>query len=572
MGKTISERLVEWLVTQGVERVYGIAGDSLNPVLQAISHEPRLRWIHVRHEETAAFAASADAQMSGCLAVCCGSCGPGNLHLINGLYDASRSSAPVFALASHISTINIGTDFFQETHPTHIYAECTRYCELLTCAEHADQILGAALRCALDAPGVGMVVLPGDTAAADALHDTPIPSISLQRASLIPSEQEVAQLARLVNRSSRVTFLCGAGCAGAKGELITLARLIRAPIAYTLRAKDIMEADNPFAIGMSGLIGWGDASRAMHEAELLVLWGTDFPYRSYLPTHGHVVQVDRRAEALGRRVPICLGIHADVASTARMLLPLVQRDRGDEFLSRSLSRHGKELSRLQTHIRHVDEHAPIRPEFLTRLVSDLAEPDAVFTVDTGTPVIWAARYVQALTHRRIIGPFKHGSMACSLAMAIGAKSAYPSRQVIALCGDGGLSMLPGDLLTLLQESLAVKILVYNNSALDLVALEQQLTGSRQYGTSLRHTDYAALARSIGLAASRIEFPAELPGAVRAWLAARGPALLDVVVDTSALTLPPDPSHISSLSFAESLSPNIDPHAELEAVRRTCCRA
>ena len=571
MGKTISERLVEWLVAQGVERIYGIAGDSLNPVLQAISHEPRLRWMHVRHEETAAFAASADAQVSGRLAACCGSCGPGNLHLINGLYDARRSAAPVFALASHIATTNIGTDYFQETHPTHFFAECTEFCEYISCAQHADQIMGAALRSAIDAPGVGMVVLPGDTAATEAACADPVLPFSRHCAQLTPNEAEVAQLARLINQSSRVTFLCGAGCRGAHDELIALARRVGAPIAFTLRAKEIMEADNPLAVGMTGLIGWGDATRALHEAELVVLCGTDFPYRAFLPGHGRVAQVDHRAEALGRRIPICLGVHADVAPTVRMLLPLVQQDRGDEFLARSLSRHGKQLLRMQAAVRHVDEHASIRPEYLTRLVSDYAEPDAIFTVDTGTPVIWVARYVQAQLHRRIIGSFRHGSMACALAMAIGAKAAFTSRQVIAVCGDGGLSMLPGDLLTLLQERLSVKILVLNNSALDFVALEQELSDMPNVGTALRNTDYAALARGMGLVATRVEYPAELPGAVRSWLLAQGPALLDVVVDSSALALPPDTSFIPSLDFAHSPLPQADMRQELDPVRRCVIR-
>ncbi len=571
MSKTISERIVEWLVAQGVQRVYGIVGDSLNPVLQAISREPRLRWVHVRHEETAAFAASADAQVSGRIAACCGSCGPGNLHLINGLYDAHRSAAPVFALASHIATINIGTDYFQETHPSHFFAECTQFRELITCANHVDQIMGAALRSALNAPGVGMVVLPGDTAATVAAPAGSVQSFSLHCTQLTPCEPEVAQLARLINQYSRVAFLCGAGCRGARDEIIALARRVGAPIAYTLRAKEIMEADNPMAVGMTGLIGWGDATRALHEAELVVLWGTDFPYRSFLPMHGRVVQVDHQAKALGRRVPVCLGIHADVIPTARMLLPLVHRDRGDEFLARCLSRHGKQVLRLQSTVRHVDEQAPIRPEYLTRLVSDSAEPDAIFAVDTGTPVIWAARYILAQRHRRIIGSFKHGSMACALAMALGAKAAFPSRQVIALCGDGGLSMLPGDLLTLLQEGLAVKTLVFNNSSLDFVALEQELAGMPNIGTTLRSTDYAALARGMGLVATHVECPVELPAAVHSWLSAQGPALLDVAVDGSALALPPDTSFLSSLDFAHYPLPQDDPERELDPVRRTIVR-
>ena len=564
MSKTVSDHLVDMLAQAGVERIYGIVGDSLNPVMEALHADRRVRWVHVRHEETAAFAASAEAQLTGRTSACCGSCGPGNMHLINGLYDAHRSSAPVFALASHIPTVSIGNDFFQETHPTQFFAECARYCELVSQPAQAPQVAANALRYAEAGPGVGMVVLPGDVAGMPAAGELHAP-VRARRVRPEPAAEDVTRLAELINRASRVTFFCGIGCAGAREELLSLAQKVGAPIAYTLRAKDVMEADNPFGVGMSGLLGWGDATRALHEAELVVLWGTDFPYSGFLPTHGNVVQIDTRAEALGRRAPICLGICADVAHTARRLLPLVRADRGDEFLARSLSRHGNEVSRLQKHVRHVDEEAPIRPEYLTKLISDRAEPDAVFTVDTGTPVIWCARYIQALGKRRILGSFKHGSMACALAMAIGAKAAAPSRQVIALCGDGGLSMLPGDILTLLQEGLAVKILVYNNSTLDFVALEQELVGMPHMGIDLRPTNYADMARGMGLDAQRVESAAELPEAVQRWLAAQGPALMDVAVDTHALALPPDTGVLQALGLARTLGSKAQ--HELDAIKR-----
>ena len=565
MSSTVSDQLVDMLAEHGVERIYGIVGDSLNPVMEALRRDNRLRWVHVRHEETASFAACAEAQLTGRLAACCGSCGPGNMHLINGLYDAHRSAASVFALASHIPTTHIGSDYFQETHPTHFFAECTRYCEMVSQPAQAAQVVGSALRTAQGERGVGMVVLPGDVAAMPEQGPRHAP-VRIRSSHPEPHEQDLARLAELINRASRVVFFCGAGCAGAREAIISLAHKVAAPIVYTLRAKDIMEADNPLALGMSGLLGWGDATRALHEAELPVLWGTDFPYSSFLPTHGHVVQVDTRAEALGRRVPICLGLHADAALTAQRLLPLVRADRGDEFLSRCLSRHGREISRLQEHVRHVDEQAPIRPEYLTKLVSDLAEPDAIFTVDTGTPVIWSARYIQALGKRRLIGSFKHGSMACALAMGIGAKAAFPARQVIALCGDGGLSMLPGDLLTLQQEGLAVKILVYNNSSLDLVALEQELIGMPPTGTRLAPTDYSGIARGMGINALRVERAAELPVAVRAWLSAQEPSLLDVVVDTHALALPPDTGMLRALGLVQKL-PHSALHRELDTIKR-----
>ena len=568
MEENVSDCLVKILAAQGVQRMYGLVGDSLNPVMEALQRNGRIRWIHVRHEETAAFAAAAEAMLSGKLAVCCGSCGPGNMHLINGLYDAHRSAVPVLALTSHIATTNIGTDYFQETHPTQFFAECARYCELANSPSQALTTIGAAVRAALAGPGVGMVVLPGDVAAMKVSHGVTLPlPVAPQNAPREPAEPELEQLASLINSAKRVTFFCGAGCASAKHEIIRLARKVAAPIAYTLRAKEFMEADNPFAVGMTGLIGWGDATRSLFEAELLVLWGTDFPYKAFLPAHGRVVQVDANAEALGRRTKLCLGIHADASLTACKLLPLVKNDRDDDFLARCLSRHGKELVRIQARIRRVDELSPIRPEYLTKLVSDLAEPDAVFTVDTGTPVIWAARYLQAMPQRRIIGSFKHGSMACALAMAIGAKALFPSRQVIALCGDGGLSMLPGDLLTLVQEGLAAKILVFNNSSLDFVSLEQEIAGMPHLGTVLPGTDYAAVARAMGVHSLRVENPGDLPSAVRSWLSSRAPSLLDVVIDTHALALPPDTSFIPSLDFAEHPLPQSDPRHELSPVRR-----
>lgn len=567
MSHTVSNLLVKMLAERGVKHIYSLVGDSLNPVMEALQGDERLRWIHVRHEETAAFAASAEAQLTGRLAVCCGSCGPGNMHLINGLYDAYRSGAPVFALASHIPTSLIGSAYFQETHPTRFFQECARYLELVSQPEQARPVIEAALNHAEAERGVGMAVLPGDVAALP-VKETPAAPAPVRSfpGPDEPSEEAVTALAEKLNAAASVAFLCGVGCAGAHDELVQLAQKLGAPVAYTLRAKDVMEKDDPCAVGMTGLLGWGDATRALHEAEWVVLWGTDFPYSSFLPSHGRVIQVDRDATALGRRAPISLGIQADVGCTVRRLLPLVKPARGDDFLSRSLMRHGKAVSQLQAYVREADEEKPLRPEYITRLISDVAEPDAVFTVDTGTPVIWVSRYLQALGSRRLLGSFRHGSMACALAMAIGAKAAFPSRQVIALCGDGGLSMLPGDLLTLLQEKLSVKVFVYNNSALDFVEMEQQVAGMRPVGTDLLPTDYARIARAMGLESWRVERPSEAHDAVKSWLAAPGPALLDVAVDTHALALPPDISLLQALGFSKSLGRSLV-HGDLELVKR-----
>ncbi len=568
MQKTVSDQIVEMLAAAGVRRIYGMAGEALHPFMEALQRDARIRWVHVRHEETAAFAASAEAQLTGELAVCCGSCGPGNMHLINGLYDASRSAAPVLALAAHIPTLQIGTHYIHETHPTFFFRECAAYCELVSRPRQMPAVLAEAIRTARARRGVGMLVLPGDIAAMPGVEDEPGASMlpvvpPIQR----PAEPVLKRMAAMLNGAARVTFLCGIGCSSCRKEIIELARLLQAPVAYTLRAKDLFEKDNPNAIGMTGLLGWGAAVHAVLDSDVLVLWGTDFPYRDFLPQRGRVIQVDTDAAALGRRVPLALGVQADAGETARALLPLVQTDRSDDFLRAMQTHHAREVSAICRSLKMVDEDAPIRPELLTRIVSDHAEPDAVFTVDTGTPDIWCARYLQALDTRRILGSFNHGSMGCALAMAIGAKALYPGRQVIALCGDGGISMLAGDLLTLLQEGLAVKILVYNNSELDYAALEQLRAGiHRPIGTSLHTTSFAAVARAMGLRSWRVSRINEAIPAIKEWLAADSPALLDVAVDRHALPLPPGLTFMQGLGFCRSLGEQ-SAHTALDGVKR-----
>ena len=568
MQKTVSDQVVEMLAAAGVRRIYGMAGDALHPLMEALQRDSRIRWVHVRHEETAAFAASAEAQLTGELAVCCGSCGPGNMHLINGLYDASRSAAPVLALAAHLPTLQIGTHYLHETHPTFFFRECASYCELVSRPRQMPPVLAEAIRTARARGGVGMLVLPGDVAAMPAVEEAAEAAVlavapPVQRAS----EPVLRRMAALLNGAQRVTFLCGIGCTGAEKDIIALARRLHAPVAYTLRAKDLLEKENPNAVGMSGLLGWGAAVHAILDCDVLVMWGTDFPYRDFLPRKGRVIQVDTNAAALGRRVPLVLGVQADAGEVARSLLPVVNTNRSDDFLRSMLTFNAREVASISHSLRIVNEDAPLRPELLTRLVSDYAEPDAVFTVDTGTPDIWCARYLQALGTRRILGSFNHGSMGCALSMAIGAKSVFPDRQVIALCGDGGISMLAGDLLTLKQERLAVKILVYNNSELDYVALEQMRAGmSRPFGTDLHAADFAEIARAMGLRAWRVSRVNEAIPAVKEWLAADGPAVLDAAVDRHALPLPPALTFMQGLGYCKSLGEQ-SAHAALDGVKR-----
>ena len=568
MQKSVSDQVVQMLAAAGVRRIYGMAGDALHPLMEALQRDSRIRWVHVRHEETAAFAASAEAQLTGGLAVCCGSCGPGNMHLINGLYDASRSSAPVLALAAHIPTLQIGTHYIHETHPTFFFRECAAYCEMVSRPRQLPAVLAEAIRTARARRRVGMVVLPGDVASMPCVEEASVaPVLAPAAAALQPCEPVLRRMAAMLNGTQRITFLCGAGCAGAEADIVTLARRLQAPVAYTLRAKELLEKDNPNAVGMTGLLGWGGAVHAVLQCDVLVMWGCDFPYADFLPQHGKVIQVDTDAAALGRRVPLELAVHGSVDSVARALLPMLSPNKSDEFLRSMQTFHAREVAAISQSLRGIDESAPLRPELLTRLVSDHAEPDAVFTVDTGTPDIWCARYLQALGSRRILGSFNHGSMGCALAMAIGAKALYPGRQVVALCGDGGISMLAGDLLTLLQEGLAVKVLVYNNSELDYAALEQLRAGlSHPLGTSLHSTSFAAVARAMGLRSWRVSRVDEATAAVKEWLAAPGPALLDAAVDRHALPLPPGLTFMQGLGYCKSLGEQSE-HAALDGVKR-----
>lgn len=568
MQMTVSDQVVEMLASAGVRRIYGMAGDALHPLLEALQRDSRIRWVHVRHEETAAFAASAEAQLTGELAVCCGSCGPGNMHLINGLYDASRSSAPVLALAAHLPTLKIGTHYIHETHPTFFFRECAAYCELASRPRQVPAILAEAMRAARARRGVGMLVLPGDVAAMPAVAEAAVsPVLAVPPPRQCPPEAALLRMIAMLNSAARITFLCGIGCAGAEADIVKLAQRLHAPVAYTLRSKDLLEKENPQAVGMTGLLGWGAAVHAVLDCDVLVMWGTDFPYNEFLPMRGQVIQVDTDAAALGRRVGLALGVHADVGEVARALLSQVNQNRSDEFLRSMRTHHAREVAAISQPLRVVDEEAPLRPELLTRLVSDHAEPDAIFTVDTGTPDIWCARYLQALGTRRILGSFNHGAMGCALAMAIGAKALYHRRQVIALCGDGGLSMLAGDLLTLLQEGLAVKILVYNNSELDYVALEQIREGlSRPIGTALHSTSFAAVARAMGLRSWRVSRVNEAIPAIKEWLAADTPALLDAAVDRHAFSLPPGLTIMQGLGYCRGLD-DLAAHPALAPVNR-----
>ena len=553
----VAEQLVSQLIDAGVHRVYGIVGDSLNPVVDAIrksggSKKGGIDWVHVRHEEAAAFAAAAEAQLTGKLAVCAGSCGPGNLHLINGLYDAQRSAAPVLAIASHIPSVQIGQMYFQETHPDRLFNECSVYNEMISSAEQAPRVVNAAIRHAVELSGVSVISLPGDVSDLKATSPSPkyVPS---RRPVLTPNEEDVRQLADVLNRAKKVAIFAGAGVEGAHDEVIELADVLKAPIGHTLRGKDFIQYDNPFDVGMTGLLGYGAAAEGMNDADVLIMLGTDFPYDQFLPDT-FTVQVENHPEKLGRRTDISLPIHSDVKPLIAALLPLLDRDRSDAFLKAKLKKHSKIMhSPIGAYTRNAEHMKPIHPEYAAHILNEVASKDAIFTADTGMCNVWTARYIDPLGTRRLIGSFLHGSMANALPHAIGAQVAFPNRQVISVSGDGGLSMLLGELVTARMYNLPIKVVVFNNSTLGMVKLEMLVNGLPDYGTDVHDVNYAEVASAIGLHGERVTEPTRLRGALQEAFAYNGPALIEVMTDPNALSLPPEIRSGQVIGFATAMS-------------------
>lgn len=536
---TIADQVISALTLSGVRRVYGLPGDSLNGFTDALRRSGEITWQHVRHEETAAFAAAADAALTGQLAVCAGSCGPGNLHLINGLFDAQRSRVPVLAIAAHIPRTEIGSEYFQETHPQDLFRECSVYCELVSTPEMAPRILEMAMRAAVEENGVAVVVIPGEIflqRAGEAGWTTcPVrPTRSVVR----PDDESIRRAADILNAAERVTILGGAGAAGAHDALIELASTLQAPIVHALRGKEFIEYDNPFDVGMTGLLGFASGYKAIKEADTLLMLGTDFPYQQFYPESATVIQVDIRGRNLGRRTPIDLGLRGSVADTLATLQPLLRAKTDREHLDRSLRHYRKTRAQLDSLAVNDRDKTPIRPEYVAAVANRLATDNAVFTCDVGSPVVWAARYLTMNGRRRLIGSFNHGTMANALPHAIGAQTAFPDRQVVALAGDGGLTMLFGELVTLIQNKLPVKLIVFNNSSLNFVELEMKAAGIVTFGTDLVNPDFAAVAAAMGIFGRRVTEPADLERAVADAFAHDGPALIDVHTARQELSIPP----------------------------------
>ncbi len=553
----VAEQIVAQLVDAGVHRIYGIVGDSLNPIVDAVrktggSKKGGIDWIHVRHEEAAAFAASAEAQLTGKLAVCAGSCGPGNLHLINGLYDANRTGAPVLAIASHIPSVQIGTMYFQETHPDRIFEECSVYNELISSAAQSPRTVNSAIRHAVGLSGVSVITLPGDVSDLKAVEHVPTYAPA-RPATLAPNAADIEEAAALLNKADKVAIFAGAGVEGAHDEVIALADALKAPIGHSLRGKHFIQYDNPFDVGMTGLLGYGAAAEGMNDADVLILLGTDFPYDQFLP-ETPTIQVDTHAEKLGRRTDVGLAIHAQVKPFIEALLPHLREDRSDSFLKSKIKKHSEIMhAPVGAYTRNVEKMRPIHPEYAAHLLNETAAKDAIFTADTGMCNVWTARYIDPLGTRRLIGSLLHGSMANALPMALGAQVAYPDRQVVSVSGDGGISMLLGELITAKMYDLPVKVVVFNNSTLGMVKLEMLVNGLPDFQTDVPDTNYAEIARAIGFHAERVEDASRLEDAYREAFAAPGPALIEVITDPNALSLPPAITGGQVVGFATAMS-------------------
>ena len=479
--QNVAGLVVEALYAAGVRRIYGVAGDSLNALTEALRSHGGIDWVHTRHEEVAAFAAGGEAHLTGSLAVCAGSCGPGNLHLINGLFDCHRSRVPVLAIAAQIPSAEIGRNYFQETHPQTLFQECSHYCEMVSTPEQMPGVLETAIRSAVGKRGVSVLVLPGDVAMLPAPSGALSPSLLPAAPVVRPADAELEQLATLLNGSAKLTLLCGRGCAGAHAPLMRLAEALKSPIVHALGGKEAVEHDNPYDVGMTGLIGFSSGYAAMMGCDMLLMLGTDFPYRQFYPTDATIAQVDLRPENLGRRCRVNLGLVGDVGATIEALLPRLDQKPGRKHLDASLAHYARAREGLDELAVGHPGRKPIHPQFLAKTLNDLAADDAVFTADVGTPTIWAARYLKVGANRRLIGSWCHGSMANAMPQAIGAQATYLDRQVISLSGDGGFTMLMGDLLTLVQHKLPVKVVVFNNGSLGFVELEMKAAGYLETG-------------------------------------------------------------------------------------------
>ena len=551
MAKKVAEQLVDTLIEAGVRRIYAVTGDSLNEVNEAVRQNEAMKWIHVRHEETGAYAAGAEAQLTGLPGCCAGSSGPGHVHLINGLYDAHRSGAPVIAIASTIPTGEFGTEYFQETNTVKLFNDCSFYNEVAT-PEQFPRMLQSALQTATTRKGVAVVGLPGDLAKKPAVKVESSEQIYPLASSVCPAEEDLIRLAGMLNHYERITLFCGIGCKGAHEEIIRMSETLNAPVAYTFKGKMEVQYDNPYEVGMTGLLGMPSGYYSMHEAEVLVMLGTDFPYSAFLPDDIKIVQVDIKPERLGRRAKVDLGLCGDVRSTLRALLPMLQQKKNDSFLRKQLKRYEGVKKDLAAYTEDKGKMDQIHPEYVMSEINNISSDDAIYTVDTGMTCVWGARYLQATGKRHMLGSFNHGSMANALPQAIGAALACPDRQVIALCGDGGLSMTLGDLETVVQYKLPIKIIVFNNRSLGMVKLEMEVDGLPDWQTDMLNPNFAQVAEAMGMTGFNVSDPEEVLNTLCNAFELEGPVLINVMTDPNALAMPPKIELGQMVGFAQSM--------------------
>ena len=537
MKKNVSDQLVEVLVEAGIKRIYAITGDSLNHVNAAVHRNGKIKWIHVRHEETAAYAAGAEAQLNG-LACCAGSSGPGHVHLINGLYDAHRSSAAVLAIASTIPSKEFGTGYFQETNTIKLFDDCSCYNQVASTPEQLPRMLQSALQHALQNKGVAVLGLPGDITSLPAAIVETTTRLFHNQPVVRPSESELLQLAGLLNQYQKITIFCGLGAADAHKEVLDLAGKLKAPVAYSYKAKMAIQYDNPYEVGLTGLLGFPSAYHSMHECELLLLLGTDFPYTPFMPAKNKIVQIDIKPENLGRRAKLDLGLCGNVKDTLQVLMPMIEAKEDDAFLAHQLKFYKEVKKKLHSYVEDPGKPDAIHPEFVASVINDLANKDAIFTVDTGMCCVWAARYIDGTGERKMLGSFNHGSMANAMPQSIGASLAFPGRQVIAFCGDGGLSMMLGDLMTIVQYKLPVKIIVFNNRSLGMVKLEMEVAGIADLETDMLNPDFVKIAEAMGMAGITINDPSEVKPGIDKAFSLEGPVLVNILTDPYALAMPP----------------------------------
>lgn len=548
----VAQQLVDILAKAGVKRIYAVTGDSLNRVNDAVRQDGRIQWIHVRHEETGAFAAGAEAQLTGQVTCCAGSSGPGHVHLINGLYDAHHSGAPVLAIASTLPTGEFGSQYFQETSTIRLFDDCSFYNQLATTPAQLPRLLQAALQTAYSSKGVSVIGLPGDLTDETAADPGTSQQIFQTTPVICPSATELQQLAHLLNSAERITLFCGIGAKDAHTEVIELSQRLKAPIGYSFKSKMEIQYDNPYEIGMTGLLGMSAAYNSMHEADVLVLLGTDFPYNNFMPRHNKIVQIDINADRLGRRAKLELGLCGDIKATLAALLPLLQPKTDSTFLNDQLAGYNQVKNNLNAYVQEQGTTDKIHPEYIMSVINEAAHADAIFTVDTGMTCVWGARYLEASGKRKMLGSFNHGSMANALPQAIGAALAYPGRQVIALCGDGGLSMLLGDIATVVQYHLPIKIIVFNNRSLGMVKLEMEVAGIPDNETDMQNPDFAALAEAAGIQGITVHHPADvLPSLIRT-LESSEPVLINFMTDPNALAMPPHIEWDQMTGFAQAM--------------------